>query len=66
MQADAEKVTMDASRTKITATSRKPARTLVDMVDWLRANHIELLDIYIKRPTLEESFIELTGKSLRE
>ena len=27
---------------------------------------IELADIRIKRPSLEEAFIELTGKSLRE
>jgi ABC-2 type transport system ATP-binding protein len=63
---EADKITMDATRSRITATSRKPARTVVDMVDWLRAQNIELLDIHIKRPTLEESFIELTGKSLRE
>ena len=63
---DAEKTVVDASRTKVAVTSRKPARTIVDMVEWLRANGIELVDIHIKRPTLEEAFIELTGKSLRE
>ena len=46
--------------------SRRPARTIVDMVKWLDENGIELADIRIKRPSLEDAFIELTGKSLRE
>jgi hypothetical protein len=36
------------------------------MVKWLDDHGIELSDIRIKRPSLEEAFIELTGKSLRE
>jgi len=40
--------------------------TIVDMVKWLDERGIELADIRIKRPSLEEAFIELTGKSLRE
>ena len=43
-----------------------PARTLVDLVKWIEANGIDLSDIHLKRPTLEDAFIELTGKSLRE
>ncbi|HEY2014058.1 MAG TPA: ABC transporter ATP-binding protein [Bryobacteraceae bacterium] len=63
---DAEKVSMDATRTRIVVTSRRPARTIADMVKWLEGVGLELVDIHIKRPTLEEAFIELTGKSLRE
>ena len=63
---EAEKIAMDESRTRITVTSRRPARTIVEMVQWLGANDMELVDIHLKRPTLEEAFIELTGKSLRE
>ena len=63
---EAEKIALDESRTRITVTSRRPARTIVEMVQWLGANGIELVDIHLKRPTLEEAFIELTGKSLRE
>ncbi|SPF51979.1 ABC transporter related [Candidatus Sulfopaludibacter sp. SbA4] len=63
---EVEKIALDESRTRITVTSRKPARTIVEMVQWLGANGIELVDIHLKRPTLEEAFIELTGKSLRE
>lgn len=63
---EADQVAVDANRSRVTVTTRKPARTVVDMVEWLRANGIELIDIHIRRPSLEESFIELTGKSLRE
>ena len=64
--AEAEKAVLDERRTRISVTSRKPARTVVEMVKWLEANGLELADIRIARPTLEEAFIELTGKSLRE
>jgi ABC-2 type transport system ATP-binding protein len=62
----AEKTTLDEKRTKIAVVSTRPARTIVDMVKWLDEMGIELADIHIKRPSLEEAFIELTGKSLRE
>jgi ABC-2 type transport system ATP-binding protein len=63
---DAEQVAVDERRTRLTVTSKRPARTLVDLVKWLDENSIELSDIRIKRPSLEDAFIELTGKSLRE
>ena len=44
----------------------RPANTLIDLVKWIEENGIELSDIHLKRPTLEDAFIELTGKSLRE
>jgi ABC-2 type transport system ATP-binding protein len=50
----------------ISVTSRKPARTIVGMMKWLDEKGLELVDIHIKRPSLEDAFIELTGKSLRE
>jgi len=63
---NAEKVSLDERRTRIAVTSARPARTIVEMVKWLDEAGIELEDIHIKRPSLEEAFIELTGKSLRE
>src|SRR5215469_13822415 len=63
---EAIKTSLDDARRKIVVTSRKPARTIVGMMKWLDENSIELADIHIKRPSLEEAFIELTGKSLRE
>ncbi len=39
---------------------------LVDLVKWIDQQGIELADVHIKRPSLEDVFIELTGKTLRE
>ncbi len=64
--ADAIKTAMDERRTTLTVTSRRPARTIVEMMKWLDEQGLELADIRIKRPSLEEAFLELTGKSLRE
>jgi len=64
--AEAIKTTLDERRITLTVTSRRPARTIVEMVKWLDEQGMELADIRIKRPSLEEAFIELTGKSLRE
>jgi len=63
---DAENITFDDRRVRITVASKRPARTVVDMVKWLDERGIELADIRIARPSLEDAFIELTGKSLRE
>jgi len=63
---DAEKVSIDEARTRFAVTSRRPAGTVVAMVKWLEEYGFELSDIRIQRPTLEDAFIELTGKSLRE
>lgn len=53
-------------RRKLTVPAPKPARAVVDLVKWLDAAGAELDDLHIKRPTLEDVFIELTGKSLRD
>jgi ABC-2 type transport system ATP-binding protein len=63
---EADNATIFEGRTHIAVVSRRPARTIVAMVKWLDDHGIELSDIRIKRPSLEEAFIELTGKSLRE
>ncbi len=62
----AVKITLDDRRVKIAVVSSRPARTIVEMVKWLDERNIELADIHIRRPSLEDAFIELTGKSLRE
>lgn len=63
----------DAVSTKLTTEGRgmlvvstRPARTLVDIVKWVDQQGLELEDVHLKRPTLEDVFIELTGKKLRE
>ena len=63
---DADKAALDERRTTVSVTTRKPARLVVEMVKWLDERGIELADIHIRRPSLEDAFIELTGKSLRE
>ena len=64
--ADADKIWLDDRGTRIVVTSRHPAHSIVGLVKWLDDHGLELVDIRIKRPSLEEAFIELTGKSLRE
>ena len=50
----------------LTVASNRPARTLVEIVKWVDAQGIGLEDVHLARPTLEDVFIELTGKRLRE
>jgi ABC-2 type transport system ATP-binding protein len=56
----------DSTRHTLTVHSRRPAATLVDLVKWIDQQEMELTDVHLKQPTLEDVFIELTGKSLRE
>jgi ABC-2 type transport system ATP-binding protein len=53
-------------RYHITVYSKRPARTLVEMVKWVDVNGFELEDVRLSRPTLEDVFLELTGKKLRD
>ena len=62
----AESIQFLDGRRLLTVSSGKPARTLVDLVKWIDQLGVELEDIHLKRPTLEDVFIELTGKRLRE
>jgi ABC-2 type transport system ATP-binding protein len=63
---EADQVIVDPARLNIAVTTPRPARIVVEMVKWLDEHGVELADIRIKRPSLEDAFIELTGKSLRE
>jgi ABC-2 type transport system ATP-binding protein len=64
--ADAEPAVVSADRRAITVATTKPARTVVELVRWVDAIGVELADVQLRRPSLEDVFIELTGKSLRE
>jgi ABC-2 type transport system ATP-binding protein len=64
--AEATQSATDASGRTLTVHSRRPAATVVDLVRWIDQQNLELTDIHLKQPTLEDVFIELTGKSLRE
>lgn len=62
----ASKTVLSADRKVMTVHSPRPAKTLVELVKWIDQQGIELADVQLKRPSLEDVFIELTGKSLRE
>ena len=57
---------LDAGGHTLTVHSRRPAATLVDLVKWIDQQDLELTDVRLKQPSLEDVFIELTGKSLRQ
>jgi len=57
---------LDAGGRTLTVNSRHPAATLVDLVKWIDQHGMELTDVSLKQPSLEDVFIELTGKKLRE
>lgn len=57
--------TRDDDRT-LSMQSESPAALIVELVKWIDQENLRLIDIHMKRPTLEDVFIELTGKKLRE
>ncbi len=63
---EAQKVQLSEDRKHLSVYAARPARTIVDLVKWVDQLGIELEDFHLKRPTLEDVFIELTGKKLRE
>ncbi len=61
-----EAMWLSEDRRLLTVSCTEPARTLVELVKWIDQQGIGLSDIHLKRPTLEDVFIEMTGKRLRE
>jgi ABC-2 type transport system ATP-binding protein len=55
-----------ASRKQLTVAHPKPAQAVLELVKWVDACGAGLDDIHIRRPTLEDVFIQLTGKKLRD
>lgn len=53
-------------RRRLTVAHPKPARAVLELVKWVDASGAGLDDIHIRRPTLEDVFIQLTGKRLRD
>ena len=47
-------------------TYKKGKNNLVDMIDYLKKESIKYNKIYLERPTLNDVFLELTGKELRD
>jgi len=46
--------------------SKNPHNTLVSLIELSKAKQAEIKDLHVRRPTLEDLFLELTGRSLRE
>lgn len=63
---DAVRTTVSDDRRHVTVSSSRPPKTLVELIKWLDARGFELEDVHLNRPTLEDVFIELTGKRLRD
>ncbi len=63
---ESEKSVLAEERKLLTIYSTRPARTLPDLIKWIDQSGLDLEDIHLKRPTLEDVFIELTGKRLRD
>ena len=63
---EADGLHFSSDRRQLTATTESPARAVVELVKWVDSSGAGLNDIHIKRPTLEDVFIELTGKTLRD
>lgn len=62
----ADKVLLNGDGRTLVVHSDKPAKAIAELVKWIDARGLELVDIHLKRPTLEDAFIELTGKRLRD
>ena len=63
---DAIETTLDQEGHTLTVYSSRPARTLFEIMRWLDQQNMQLEDVHLKRPTLEDVFVELTGKELRD
>lgn len=57
---------ISSDRLCLHAASSGATQTLVLLVRWIDSFGITVADIQLKRPTLEDVYIELTGKRLRE
>jgi ABC-2 type transport system ATP-binding protein len=59
-------VVLSEDRRTMSATSASAARRLSELLRWVDEKGWGLEDIALKKPTLEDVFIELTGKRLRD
>jgi ABC-2 type transport system ATP-binding protein len=63
---DAVETILNSDGREMTVYSNRPARTLFEIMKWLDQQGLQLDDVHLKRPTLEDVFVELTGKKLRD
>lgn len=58
--------TVSCSGNQLTVTYRRGKNNLVELIDWLKKENVRYSKIYSERPTLNDVFLELTGKELRD
>jgi ABC-2 type transport system ATP-binding protein len=63
---DAVSTSLEDHGHAMTVYSTRPARTLTEIMKWLDYQGLQLEDVHLKKPTLEDVFVELTGKQLRD
>jgi len=63
---EGDKLTLSEDRRTLKMGSAKPAKALVAALKWLDQRGVEVADVQMRRPSLEDAFIELTGRRLRE
>lgn len=66
VESDGARVTLHADRLGATLTAERPARPLAALLCWMDQRGLAPVDLKYKRPTLEDVFIELTGRRLRD
>jgi ABC-2 type transport system ATP-binding protein len=59
-------IEFNSDRTALRVAAPNPARAVAELVRWIGDHGVELVDIHIRRPALEDVFLELTGKRLRD
>jgi ABC-2 type transport system ATP-binding protein len=63
---DAIDIALEKDGRSIVVHSTRPAHSLFEIMKWLDQEGLPLEDVNLKRPTLEDVFVELTGKHLRD
>jgi ABC-2 type transport system ATP-binding protein len=63
---DAVESSLNGDGRTLTVHSHRPAHTLFEIMKWLDQQGMQLEDVHLKKPTLEDVFVELTGKKLRD
>ena len=59
-------ITVDYSDNTLVVKSQRGRNNLVHVLDYLKSNNITFNKIYSEMPTLNDVFLEITGKELRD
>jgi ABC-2 type transport system ATP-binding protein len=59
-------VSVEREHGRLALATARVGETVIDLVKWIEAEGNELSDMQVRKPTLEDVFIELTGRRLRD